>query len=249
MWQRLLKNIPLPSIDSVGVFSKFCAFALLHFGLLIFSKWQFCFKTWRYNFAWQKNLGIWLEKIVPPDKCWRGSVSDRHCRCCRSPRPSHPRVGSSSPNPASCAACSLQWWCRGGQQATGERVSGAQEEEEESAKWGPAPVIWCRQAAAGALQGMRSSLVIAGGVWWSEGAEGASQSVSVFISWSSSNAFKAVMNMYNCTYGQLGTRWIAHHDGYALIGEREPIIFFAFLFNLLLKHKFILWLTYHCKMK
>ena len=42
------------SIDSVGVFSKFCAFALLLFGLLIFSKWQFCFKTWRYNFAWRK---------------------------------------------------------------------------------------------------------------------------------------------------------------------------------------------------
>ena len=58
VWQRLLKNIPLPSIDSVGVFSKFCAFAPLHFGLLIFSKWQFCFKTWRYNFASQKNIGI-----------------------------------------------------------------------------------------------------------------------------------------------------------------------------------------------
>ena len=38
-----------PSIESVGVFSKFCAFALLHFGLLIFSKWQFCFKTSEFD--------------------------------------------------------------------------------------------------------------------------------------------------------------------------------------------------------
>ena len=64
----------------------------------------------------------------------------------------------------------------------------------------PRPSSGAGRRLLGQMQGMRSPLVIAGGVWWSEGAGGASQSVSVFISWSSSNAFKAVMNMYNCTW-------------------------------------------------
>ena len=59
-------------------------------------------KYWPPDISW----------IVSPGRCWQDLESGRHCRCCRFPRPSHPRLGSSSPNGALPH-------CTGGQQATG----------------------------------------------------------------------------------------------------------------------------------